>query len=210
MTDASTVLRARLDPRARQGAFVAVVGPSGAGKDTLMSYARGRLSGEDGHAVHFVRRVITRAPDGGTEDHDALSVQAFLEAKANGAFALSWVAHGLHYGLPAVVDDRIAAGATVVANLSRTAIPALRARYRNVAVAFVTAAPAIRAARLAARGRETREEILARLSRAAAGEDEIPAPVTVIQNDDTLEAGGAALVAAIRMAGELARAPLDL
>lgn len=42
----------------RNGVFVAVVGPSGAGKDTIIDYARNSFAGTE--AVEFVRRVITR------------------------------------------------------------------------------------------------------------------------------------------------------
>ena len=93
-----------LDARERQGAFVAVVGPSGAGKDTLIGYAKARLAEKGRGRFHFVRRVITRAADGSTEDHDTLSPMAFERAEADGAFALSWEAHGLCYGLPAEID----------------------------------------------------------------------------------------------------------
>jgi len=47
----------------RNGAFVAVVGPSGAGKDTLIAHARDALAGEP--QVEFVRRVITRRSTSG-------------------------------------------------------------------------------------------------------------------------------------------------
>ena len=55
----------------RNGVFVAVVGPSGAGKDTLIAHVRERLG--DGEHVEFARRVITRTSDGATEDHDTLA-----------------------------------------------------------------------------------------------------------------------------------------
>ncbi|TIW17524.1 MAG: phosphonate metabolism protein/1,5-bisphosphokinase (PRPP-forming) PhnN, partial [Mesorhizobium sp.] len=41
----------------RNGVFVAVVGPSGAGKDTVIGYAKARFAGET--RLEFVRRVIT-------------------------------------------------------------------------------------------------------------------------------------------------------
>ncbi len=101
----------------RNGAFIAVVGPSGAGKDTLIAHARAALSGEP--QVEFVRRVITRPCDGATEDHDTLADAAFDEALADGAFAIAWEAHGLRYGLPASVDLAIENGHVAVANVSR-------------------------------------------------------------------------------------------
>ncbi len=66
----------------RNGAFVAVVGPSGAGKDTLIAHAKAALADEP--QVDFVRRVITRLSDGETEDHDTLADAEFLEALADG------------------------------------------------------------------------------------------------------------------------------
>lgn len=95
-----------------------------------MAYARERFADED--SVEFVRRVITRPSDGATEDHDTLAEAAFVEAEADGAFALSWEAHGLRYGIPASVDTTIADGHVAIANASRGAIPALRERYETL------------------------------------------------------------------------------
>ncbi|PSJ62220.1 phosphonate metabolism protein/1,5-bisphosphokinase (PRPP-forming) PhnN [Mesorhizobium soli] len=181
----------------RNGVFIAVVGPSGAGKDTIMAYARERFVSED--SVEFVRRVITRPSDGATEDHDTLAEAAFIEAEARGAFALSWEAHGLRYGIPACVDATIADGRVAIANASRGAIPALRARYENVAVVEITARPEILAERLSARGRESREEVLARLARASAVELS-GAGVSTIDNSGEKEIAGERLVAIIRKA----------
>ncbi|RUU77437.1 phosphonate metabolism protein/1,5-bisphosphokinase (PRPP-forming) PhnN, partial [Mesorhizobium sp. M7A.F.Ca.MR.362.00.0.0] len=71
----------------RDGVFVAVVGPSGAGKDTVIGYARVRFADET--RLEFVRRVITRPSDVASEDHDTLADAAFVEAEADGAFAIS-------------------------------------------------------------------------------------------------------------------------
>ncbi len=181
----------------RHGVFIAVVGPSGAGKDTVIAYAREHFAGDD--TVEFVRRVITRPSDGATEDHDTLEDAAFTEAEAEGAFALSWEAHGLKYGIPASVDDAIANGHIAVANGSRNAIPALRERYENVAVVEITAAPEILAERLAARGRESRGEVMARLARTVKVELTGPG-ISTIDNSGPKEKAGEQLVAIIRKA----------
>lgn len=181
----------------RNGVFVAVVGPSGAGKDTLIAYVRESLG--QGEHVEFARRVITRHSDGATEDHDTLADAAFVEAEAAGAFALSWEAHGLRYGIPASVDDAISNGHVVVANTSRGIIPALRERYANVAVVEITATPEILATRLAARGRESRGEVLARLARTAPQALGGPGHV-VIDNSGAAEVGGERFLAVIRKA----------
>jgi ribose 1,5-bisphosphokinase len=181
----------------RNGAFVAVVGPSGAGKDTLIAYARNALADEP--QVEFVRRCITRPSDGETEDHDSLSDGEFAEALAEGAFALAWEAHGLSYGLPASIDRAIENGHVAVANVSRGALPALRQRYANVAVVEITADPEILAARLAGRGRESRGEILARLARTISCDTTGPNAVA-LDNSGPKEIAGDQLVAIIRKA----------
>ena len=179
----------------RNGVFVAIVGPSGAGKDTVMAYARARFA-EDG-SVLFVRRVITRPCDASSEDHDSLADAAFDEARADGAFALSWEAHGLKYGLPASVDHAIADGRVAIANLSRAALPALKERYGNVVVVEISASPEILAERLATRGRESRGEVLARLARTAKFDTE---GAVVIDNSGPPEIAGERLVSVIRKA----------
>lgn len=187
----------------RGGVFIAVVGPSGAGKDTIIDYAREKLLDDSG--VEFVRRVITRPSDAGSEDHDTLADAAFDEAEKQGAFALSWPAHGLKYGLPASVDRTIADGRVAIANLSRGALPALRLRYANIAVVEITARHDILAERLSARGRESRGEVLARLARTApvdGGTD-----VITIDNSGPREEAGERFLEIVRKA--IAHADLD-
>ena len=83
------------------GALVLVVGPSGAGKDTLIAAARTALAG-DGRFV-FPRRIITRSASR-WEDHDTLDEAQFSAALAAGQFAAHWRAHGLYYALPVSID----------------------------------------------------------------------------------------------------------
>ncbi len=170
------------------GVFVAVVGPSGAGKDSVMAFARDRLAGEA--RLFWVRRVITRPSDPDAESHDTMDEAEFVQADRRGAFALSWGAHGLRYGIPATVDAEIAGGRVAVANLSRTAIPALRARYCDVVVAEITARPEILADRLSARGRESRGEVLTRLARQAALDKAAPGTVSIDNSGPLVQAGG--------------------
>jgi ribose 1,5-bisphosphokinase len=173
------------------GRLVLVVGPSGAGKDTLIAGARARLR-HDGRVV-FPRRVVTR-PASPHEDHDSLSETDFCRAAGQGAFALAWMAHGLHYGVPASIDGDVAAERTVVCNVSRAAVAAARARYALVTVALITAPPEALAARLAARGRAADGAIADRLARSS---DAFAADL-VIHNVGAPEAGAELLIAAIR------------
>lgn len=172
-----------------------VVGPSGVGKDTLLSGARAALAGDPGFL--FARRVITRPAEAGGEEHEPASPEAFERAEASGAFMLSWRAHGLAYGIPTGLSAERARGVAVVANVSRAVIGDARARLAPVRVIAIEAGPALLAARLAARGREDATDIARRLERAAAPLRESP-DMTRLVNDGTVEAGVAALVRLLR------------
>ncbi|WP_167531402.1 MULTISPECIES: phosphonate metabolism protein/1,5-bisphosphokinase (PRPP-forming) PhnN [unclassified Mesorhizobium] len=181
----------------RHGVFVAVVGPSGAGKDTVIGYAKALFADET--QLEFVRRVITRPSDAASEDHDTLADAAFAEAEADGAFAISWEAHGLRYGLPADVDWSVSNGHVAVANVSRAVIPTLRERYANLAIVEITASPQVLAERLAMRGRESRGEVLARLARSASVTLSGPG-VTSIDNSGPREVAGERFAELLRKA----------
>ena len=105
------------------GRLVLVVGPSGAGKDTLIDLARAACAGDAN--VVFARRVVTREASG-SEDNEQVTPDAFRQALACGAFAVHWEAHGLSYALSRAVADDVLAGRTVVANISRSVIGQLR------------------------------------------------------------------------------------
>lgn len=147
------------------GTLVLVVGPSGAGKDTLISGARGALMG-DARFV-FPRRAITRSPLAGGEDNETMPPGAFAAAMAAGAFALAWRAHGLSYGIPVAIEAALGQGRHVVANVSRSVIVEARQRYRPLRIVEAWAPIEVLAERLAARGRESSVEIAQRLARAS-------------------------------------------
>lgn len=155
------------DGRLGPGTLVLVVGPSGAGKDSVIAGVRAGLEESGEMGVVFPARIITRG-EHAAEAHRPVSRAEFETGVASGSFALSWQAHGAAYGIPREIDDEIAAGRTVVINASRAAVAEARCRYARVRVVLVDAAYDVRAERLAARGRETRAEIEARLARAVA------------------------------------------
>ncbi len=151
----------------RGGLLVLVVGPSGAGKDTMIAGARAKLLGEADFV--FPRREITRAPDLGGEDYRAVSRAAFDRRRAAGAYRLDWLANELAYGIPKMIDRDLAAGRVVVINVSRTAVERARARYPGrVRIVVVTAPEPVLARRLRRRGREDAAGIADRLARAGA------------------------------------------
>ncbi len=69
--------------------LVLVVGPSGAGKDSLLQTAREAFRCDP--RIGFARRVITRPADPDGENHEPVSEAEFTARD----FALSWSAHGL-------------------------------------------------------------------------------------------------------------------
>ena len=174
------------------GTFIGVVGASGVGKDSLINFARDCLADD----VVVVRRVITRSADGSSEDHDSLSKEAVAEAEQAGEFALSWQAHGLSYGLPITLEDDLAAGRVVIANVSRSVLTKLLARYPNALVVEVTAEPDVIARRLVGRGREGGEDIRRRMERGSGFR--LPPSTIQIDNSGELELAGNRFVALLR------------
>jgi len=173
------------------GVFVAIVGPSGSGKDTLINFARNRLA--DRPEFIFVRRIVTRPADRQSEDHDSLSEAEFDALELANGFALSWPAHGLRYGLPASVDTDIDAGRVVIANVSRQIVGEIERRYPRTATVALSASPDIIAQRLAARGREDASAITQRLARIVKADALGPATIR-LDNSGPLVLAGERLV----------------
>lgn len=167
----------------------AIVGPSGAGKDTLIAGAlRARPD------LRLVRRVITRPTEAGGEDFEGVSEADFAARKAAGDFALDWQAHGLCYGIPRA---QVHGPKDIVFNGSRAALQAASQTFPDLRVILVTAPDEVLAARLAARGRETEADIRERLVRASFALPEGISAMTVV-NDGTLDDGIQRLLAALQ------------
>jgi ribose 1,5-bisphosphokinase len=174
------------------GAFVVVVGPSGAGKDTLIALARALCA--DDPRIMFPRRIVTR-PRSVAEDHDSVSPSEFDAGVGQGAYAFWWEAHGLKYALSAAIDAELRSGNTVVCNVSRAVVSALRERYADLTVVLVTAPKDVLLARLAMRGRESEGDMAGRIERAAI--DDL-APDIVIENTGDPNDGASRLAAVLR------------
>jgi ribose 1,5-bisphosphokinase len=144
------------------GRLVLVVGPSGAGKDTLLALTKAACA-DDGNIV-FPRRLITREASA-SEDNQEVSADAFQRALTDGDYAMHWEAHGHRYALSRAIDDDIRAGRSVIGNVSRMVISAARRNYLNVVVVLITAPPDVLAARLAARARASDGQLAHRLAR---------------------------------------------
>ncbi len=176
------------------GVFVAVAGPSGAGKDSLIAGARHVFAGDE--RIVFARRVITRPPDD-SEPYEGATPLAFRLRAESGGFALWWSANGLEYGLPASLLDDFAHGRVIVANVSRDMTPMVRSRFSRALVVHVTASPETLAARLEQRGREPADQREHRLARALLKDQSVEADIR-IENDGALHHSIDAFVAALR------------
>lgn len=190
MIDIATMSAQRTD-MIGPGRLILVVGPSGAGKDTLIGLAQTTCAG-DGNIV-FPQRVVTREATA-HENNEAVSATVFGQMLAHGDFAFQWEAHGLRYGLPRTIVDDIRAGRAVVANVSRTIIESARRSYANVTVVSVTAPPDVLAQRLAARARSSDGQLVDRLRRAVV----TAVPDIVIDNVGPAENHAAELLKAIK------------
>lgn len=173
-----------------KGTFIAVVGPSGAGKDSLMRAALATRPD-----LTAARRVITRPTDP-SEDFESVDTSVFEARQRAGHFALNWTAHGLNYGVTTDVDKDLFAGRHVLANLSRGVIGQARRRFRSFQVIVVDAPIEVLAERLAARGREDAEDLQGRLERAGYARPE-GSDVTIVDNGGDLAAGEAAFLTAL-------------
>jgi ribose 1,5-bisphosphokinase len=176
----------------RVGRLFFVVGPSGAGKDTLIA---GAVAADP--ALVWARRCITRPEAAGTEPFIGLDVATFEARLQRGDFALHWNAHGLRYGVPHSEFAPLARGQNVLVNGSRGAIRQAQSAFPDLRVITITAPLAVLAQRLAARGRESADDIAARLQ--SAGFD-LPAGIHAcdVVNDGAPAQGVARLLAAIK------------
>lgn len=175
------------------GRLVLVVGPSGAGKDTLIEAARLTLAEHPRYV--FPRRVVTR-PASDFEDNIVADETGFRAVAERGGFALVWEAHGHLYGIPSAMVTDLAGGRTVVINVSRTVIGEARRRWPDVTVVEVTAPTDVLARRIEARGRPSDGAGSDRLARRFEAGDRPVADAT-IDNGGELDTAIASFMAAI-------------
>ncbi len=175
--------------------LVYVMGPSGAGKDSVLDRARTMLSVDA--PIAFAHRYITRPADSGGENHVSLSRAEFALRRAHGLFAFHWQAHGNDYGIGREIEAWRGAGLTVVVSGSREHYEKMAGsdagNDSGLHPVLITAALDKLRARLSARGRETSAAAANRLARSDAYAVTDARLVTIV-NDGTLDAAAEAFV----------------
>ena len=186
------------------GKLIYLMGPSGSGKDSLIDAAREQLQAR---GCEVVRRVITRSAEAVGEDALSVSRERFDSLNEEGAFALHWQANGLDYGIPVQLDNWLNAGRHVLVNGSRGYLDQARKRYPALLAIMLRVDTAVLRQRLLARGRETLEDISARLKRNDLFISSVSAleaqHVHVLDNSAALEVGVQRLLALIDEANAL-------
>ncbi|MCY7358641.1 MAG: phosphonate metabolism protein/1,5-bisphosphokinase (PRPP-forming) PhnN [Rudanella sp.] len=176
-----------------EGTLFYVIGPSGAGKDSLMAYARQQIDGR--LPVLFTHRYITRPMDAGGENHVELSVAEFQKRRDLGLFALDWQSHQNYYGIGIEIINWLSAGINVVVNGSREYLPTATERFPQMRVVLITVSPDVLRQRLTDRGRETPAEIDARIERSRQIAPVAHPNLILLSNDAPLAESGARFVA---------------
>ncbi|MGB3067243.1 MAG: phosphonate metabolism protein/1,5-bisphosphokinase (PRPP-forming) PhnN [Ottowia sp.] len=168
--------------------LVYVIGPSGAGKDSVLGKLREAWPAHD--PAHWATRTITRPADAGGEQHEAVNAHTFHQLCQTQAFAMHWTANGLSYGVRHEELKQLSAGQWVFVNGSRAYLTDFLQQWPQATVVQISASIEVLAKRLAARGRETQEAIALRLSRAVPLQL-APDAVSIVNDGDLNDAANA-------------------
>ena len=167
------------------GRLIYLMGPSGSGKDSLIEAARAPLRALN---CEVIRRVITRSAESVGEDAIGVTPQEFERRQRAGDFALAWQANGLSYGIPVEIDQWLRDGKHVLVNGSRADLRQALEAYPTLLPVLLTVRDDVLRERLLRRGRETLEQIDARLARNALFKERrsTDRPVYLIDNSGDL------------------------
>lgn len=175
----------------RTGPLVYVMGPSGAGKDSVLSRARAMLSID--LPIVFAHRYITRPADTGGENHVALGRGEFALRRAHGLFAFHWQAHDNEYGIGVEIHAWRQAGLTVVVSGSREHFLTADGIDKDTVPVMITAPAERLQERLLKRGRENADAAAERLRRGLAYDIDRPGMATIV-NDGALDEAAEAFI----------------
>lgn len=182
--------------------LIYVTGPSGAGKDSVLSWLRHHTP--KSAPVHWARRTIDRpsAAEPDAEDHESVDAVLFEQLVVDSAFAMQWDANTHRYGIRHSELTHLSDPSwCVMVNGSRAHLPIAARDYPGLTVLHITATPAVLRQRLLARGRETEQAIEARMLRNIALDIPKGCAWVEVHNDRTLDEAGQLLLAQLDALG---------
>ncbi len=169
-----------------------LVGNSGSGKDSILAWAKEHWACPKKELL-VAQRYITRPESPETEKFISVSVDEFENMDGKGDFLLKWVSYDMHYGVKNDVLKDLKKGNLVVVNVSRQVIDDTRKRFPGTKVIFVQVPIETIVHRIQDRGRESQEQVQARVQRAKENET-LPGADFVVENIGTIEEGGKKLL----------------
>ena len=172
------------------------MGPSGAGKDSLLAWLKTRLHPQA--PIHFARRTIDRPVQPGNEQHESVDAGTFMHLRNQGAFSMDWAANGLQYGVRHTELDGLQRDQWVMVNGSRAYLPHALLRFPGMTVLHITAGSEVLRSRLLARQRETVAMVEARVQRALAFQTPPDCRLLEIHHDASLDAAGINLMQSLK------------
>lgn len=145
-----------------RGRLIYLMGPSGAGKDSLIAAAKTEL---DQRGIRVARRIITRSGKTHGEDARIVTADIFKRMAESGEFVMHWYANDMGYGIDVEIENWLCDGQHVLVNGSRAYFSEALERWPEMLTVLLAVDASILAKRLLARGRETEEQIRNRLLR---------------------------------------------
>lgn len=175
--------------------LVYVIGPSGAGKDSVLQGVRTTWPFTE--PAHFAQRTITRPVKPDDEQHEMINAAGFAQLLHEQALAMHWQANGLSYGIRQSELEPLYRGHWLFVNGSRAYLPQMLQVWPQATVVHIGASREVLAQRLAQRGRETEDAVAKRLSREVALD--LPAMSILIDNNSELTEATSSLLFALTM-----------
>ncbi|MDF0605188.1 phosphonate metabolism protein/1,5-bisphosphokinase (PRPP-forming) PhnN [Neisseriaceae bacterium TC5R-5] len=176
--------------------LIYIMGPSGAGKDSLLAWLKQQLPSSA--PIHWAKRTINRPLQAGGEPYESVDNSQFAQLIRQNAFILHWQANGLSYGIRQPELAPLYRGQWVLLNGSRAYLSQARQAFPRLTLLHITTSPDTLRQRLLARGRESPQQIEARLERTRRWALQTPIADIEIHNDSTLEQGGQALLQSLQ------------
>jgi ribose 1,5-bisphosphokinase len=174
--------------------LIYVVGPSGAGKDTLLSWLKSRV--RTSSLLHWARRTIDRPPstDSNAEQHESIDSIGFVNLRKEGAFAMHWEANSHRYGIRFQEIAPLYQFKWVIVNGSRGYLSKAASEYPGMTILHITADQELLRKRLIDRGRESNQLIEERIRREVPIITPPQSSLIEIINNGSLESVGSLLL----------------